>query len=166
MLVVLSVKDPFISLFCDPLGFDKRRRIGTNTVQDISRRYATTRERSGAAALLDLGRELYRWLDGSEGWLGSKLTAPFVLEVRAEPQPDAAGSSVLQAPWELLANADGFLAENALLRFAPARRVGALRAGAPCCQGIVADKEIGVGGRMPWIGSAAISSEEKIRNAL
>jgi predicted negative regulator of RcsB-dependent stress response len=81
-------------------------------------------------ALLGLGRELYRWLDGRERWmdeLTSQLTPPLVLEIQAGLQPDPSAWAVLQAPWELLANAQGYLAEGARPRFAPARRLGTAR---------------------------------------
>ncbi len=53
-----------------------------------------------------------------------------ILEIQAGMQPDAGARTVLQAPWELLADDDGYLAGDALLRFAPARRLGAAQTAA------------------------------------
>jgi len=127
------IEGAFVSLVCEAVEFaPPRRRLAGDPLSDVVRRYGVARERSDRAALLGLGRELYRWLDGEEGWLGAlrrQLRPPWVLELRAGSQPDVATLSVLQAPWELLADADGFLAENALLRFAVARRLGAPSSG-------------------------------------
>ncbi len=101
-------------------------------IGDVASRYRTlcrrmTVDRPETAALLDLGRALYRWLDGTEGWLSElrpKLVPPFVLEVRTGRQPSGSGSVLLHAPWELLADELGFLAEREFLAFAPVRRMG------------------------------------------
>ncbi|WP_246575162.1 CHAT domain-containing protein [Streptomyces umbrinus] len=78
-------------------------------------------------ALLAVGRELYRWLDGDLGQLTRLLdeaSAPTVFEVRAPARPSAAAWALLRAPYELLAAPEGrFLAEAPKL-FAVARRLG------------------------------------------
>ncbi|WP_302828563.1 CHAT domain-containing protein [Streptomyces sp. BV286] len=78
-------------------------------------------------ALLAVGRELYRWLDGDLGQLTRLLdeaSAPMVFEVRAPARPSAAAWALLRAPYELLAApGGGFLAEAPKL-FAVARRLG------------------------------------------
>ncbi|MGZ9930638.1 CHAT domain-containing protein [Streptomyces sp. NC-S4] len=78
-------------------------------------------------ALLAVGRELYRWLDGDLGQLTRLLdeaSAPLVFEVRAPARPSAAVWALLRAPYELLAApGGGFLAEGPRL-FAVARRLG------------------------------------------
>ncbi|MBB4715146.1 tetratricopeptide (TPR) repeat protein [Streptomyces luteogriseus] len=85
--------------------------------------------RSGSKnqALLAVGRELYRWLDGDLGQLTRLLdeaSAPLVFEVRASAKPSAAAWALLRAPYELLAApGGGFLAEGPEL-FAVARRLG------------------------------------------
>ena len=106
MHVALSAEGAFLSLVCEVAGVDRRRPLQAGPAADLARRYALARERSHPAALLALGRELHAWLDGAEGWLAElrpKLVPPFVLEVRAPLQPDAAAWAVLHAPWELLA---------------------------------------------------------------
>ncbi|MPY34371.1 CHAT domain-containing protein [Streptomyces adustus] len=79
-------------------------------------------------ALLAVGRELYRWLDGDLGQLTRLLdeaSAPLVFEVRAPTRPSAAAWALLRAPYELLATpASGFLAAEAPKLFAVARRLG------------------------------------------
>ncbi|WP_245697797.1 CHAT domain-containing protein [Streptomyces phaeochromogenes] len=78
-------------------------------------------------ALLAVGRELYRWLDGDLGQLTRLLdeaSAPTVFEVRAPVRPSGAAWALLRAPYELLAAPEGrFLAEAPKL-FAVARRLG------------------------------------------
>ncbi|MFF9581665.1 CHAT domain-containing protein [Streptomyces achromogenes] len=78
-------------------------------------------------ALLAVGRELYRWLDGDLGQLTRLLDAapaPLMFEVRASARPSAAAWALLRAPFELLAAPEGgFLAEAPEL-FAVARRLG------------------------------------------
>jgi hypothetical protein len=91
----------------------------------------TYREASGtpdpAKALLEIGREMYRWLDGNEGWLArlraGSGTAPIVLEVAASVEPTEAERAFLEAPWELLADERGHLAQRTPL-FVPVRRLG------------------------------------------
>ena len=83
-----------------------------------------------------LGRELYAWLDGDLGQLTALLeqaARPLVFEVRGPRSPSEGAWAVLRAPFELLARPDGgFLAEDALIRFCPVRRLGSpqARAGA------------------------------------
>ncbi|MEV0473884.1 CHAT domain-containing protein, partial [Streptomyces prunicolor] len=79
-------------------------------------------------ALLAVGRELYRWLDGDLGQLTRLLdeaSAPLVFEVRAQAKPSAAAWALLRAPFELLAAPEGeFLAAEKSKLFAVARRLG------------------------------------------
>ncbi|UIX33501.1 CHAT domain-containing protein [Streptomyces sp. GQFP] len=85
------------------------------------------RNGSKEQALLAVGRELYRWLDGDLGQLTRLLdeaSAPLVFEIRAPARPSAAAWALLRAPYELLAAPEGgFLAEAPKL-FAVARRLG------------------------------------------
>ena len=84
--------------------------------------------RSDAGVFVELGRELYGWLDGDQGQLSSFLeraTAPLVFEVCGPRSPSDAAWAVLRAPFELLARpAEGFLAEDELARFCVVRRLG------------------------------------------
>ena len=84
------------------------------------------------SVFVGLGRELYAWLDGDQGQLTAlleKAPRPLVFEVRGPRSPSDAAWAVLRAPFELLARPDGgFLAEDALARFCPVRRLGSPQA--------------------------------------
>jgi hypothetical protein len=79
-------------------------------------------------ALIGLGRDLYRWLDGDQGQLDvllERAARPVVFEVAGPWSPSEAGWAVLRAPFELLAQpGGGFLAEDELARFCVVRRLG------------------------------------------
>jgi tetratricopeptide (TPR) repeat protein len=82
-----------------------------------------------------IGRELFGWLDGDQGQLSGLLEQarrPLVFEVRGSRTPSERAWAVLRAPFELLARPDGgFLAEDAIIRFCVARRLGAPEAPPP-----------------------------------
>ena len=91
--------------------------------------YQSLREKTGAEGqLIDLGRALYRWLDGNERWLEALLPAadpPLIFEFQALGTTGATARAFLQAPWELLAEPDGgFLAGDAIRLYCPLRRLG------------------------------------------
>ncbi|HTW27994.1 MAG TPA: CHAT domain-containing protein, partial [Acetobacteraceae bacterium] len=125
MATVLHCEGSHLSLV--GAGFDQRRPLDAAPLVALGRRYAIARETGDDAALLAIGRALYAWLDGAGGWLAGllrDLSPPFAFEIRGALQPDEADWAVLHAPWELLADALGFLALDAELRYAPARRLG------------------------------------------
>nr|WP_294505141.1 CHAT domain-containing protein [uncultured Rhodopila sp.] len=127
MQVVLTIDGTFVSLLCPAARFDKRRTLDAAPLAAIASRYAALREQPDAAKLPGLGRDLYCWLDGEGSWLATlraALQPPFLFEVRAPAPLDDSARAVLHAPWELLADETGFLAADATLRFAPARRLG------------------------------------------
>ena len=80
------------------------------------------------ACWIQLGRELFGWLEGDQGQLSGlpqRAGRPVVFEVTGPRVPSAAGWAVLRAPFELLATPDGgLLAEDALARFCVTRRLG------------------------------------------
>ncbi len=86
------------------------------------------------AALLEIGIELFAWLDGDEAWLHTLLKSalsPLILEIRSDLRPEGAAMDVLRAPWELLAlpkgvlpGREGFLAGDVTLCYAPFRCLG------------------------------------------
>jgi hypothetical protein len=131
-MVKFRVEDGFVSLLDEKANFDVRRRLADTDVdhlKDISRRYRDLVARGAAdhGEVLALGRELYAWVEGDEAWLTSlraSLLPPFEFEIRGPLQPDAAAWAVLNVPWELLADETDFLSRDALLRFAPLRRLG------------------------------------------
>jgi len=78
------------------------------------------------AGLLAIGRDLYRFLDGDGGALTALLKraqSPLQFEiVSATAPPNPAGLAMLRAPWELLANDRGFLADDDVLGLRVVRR--------------------------------------------
>ena len=78
-------------------------------------------------ALVALGRKLFDWLDGEDHGLTCALEQcqpPVILEIRCvSPTPSAAETAVLDAPWEILADQNGFLAGGFRLGFSPVRRL-------------------------------------------
>ena len=80
-----------------------------------------------AAALLALGQELYRWVDGDEGWLArvrKDAVPPLLLEIAVPFTLEGLDLAFVEAPWELLADARGHLAADENLVFGPVRRLG------------------------------------------
>jgi hypothetical protein len=73
-------------------GFDSRRPLVAAPLADLNRRYTLAGERGDGAELLAIGRALYAWLDGEEGWLAAlrqNLSQPFVLEIRGPLAPNS-----------------------------------------------------------------------------
>lgn len=112
-------------------SFGGRRRLdeaAVTALKDFAQRYARIHLRFDAAAALASGRDLFRWLDGDSGALKTLLRdhapRPFVFEVRGPRSASAEEWALLRAPFELLADAEGFLAEDARLQFASVRRLG------------------------------------------
>ena len=83
---------------------------------------------SDAGVFVELGRELYRWLDGDQGQLSGLLeraARPLVFEVRGPQSSSDQAWAVLRAPFELLARpVGGLLVEDELTRFCVVRRLG------------------------------------------
>ena len=97
--------------------------------EEFSGRYGQLLNSSNAAAgFLALGRDLYGWLDGEGRQLHALLQQvdpPVRFEVcAANRYPNSEEWSLLRAPWELLADEDGFLARDVGLGFSPVRRLG------------------------------------------
>jgi hypothetical protein len=85
-----------------------------------------TAVRSGAdAELLAIGRAIFDWLDAN-GWASSwaKGIGPRLLEVRVDDPGEPLARAMLDAPWELLARKDGYLADDAVQVFELTRRIG------------------------------------------
>ena len=109
-----------------------RRPIGPADVElltGLAGRYVrAVQAGSDAGVFVDLGRDLYRWLDGDQGQLGGLLeraARPVVFEVAGPRSPSEAAWAVLRAPFELLAPpGGGLLAEDELARFCVVRRLG------------------------------------------
>jgi hypothetical protein len=93
-----------------------------------SRYVRAVQAHSDAGVFVELGRELFGWLDGDQGQLSALLeraARPLVFEVGGPRSPSDAAWAVLRAPFELLAlPGGGFLAEDELARFCVVRRLG------------------------------------------
>jgi len=95
----------------------------------LAGRYVRAVRASGdAGVFVELGRELYSWLDGEQGQLSAvveRAARPVVFEVAGPRSPSDAAWAVLRAPFELLAQpGGGLLAEDELARFSVVRRLG------------------------------------------
>src|SRR6185437_13927796 len=80
-----------------------------------------------ADLLRALGRDMLAWVDGERSWLRRMRGAArdvLHLEVRAPARPSPAERAFLEAPWEILADSHGHLAERDEPLFVPFRRLG------------------------------------------
>jgi tetratricopeptide (TPR) repeat protein len=130
-MIGISIADGGFELICaEPIG--RRRYLDEETataLEDFGKRYAKLLESANPAeGLLALGRGLYRFLDGDSGDLTKLLDGaprPIHFEIAAPTRrPDQSALALLRAPWELLANDQGFLAGDDRLGFSPVRRLG------------------------------------------
>jgi tetratricopeptide (TPR) repeat protein len=109
-----------------------RRSVGSADVEfltGLAGRYVRAVQAGRDDGLLvQLGRELFGWLEGDQGQLSGLLeraARPVVFEVAGPRSPSAAAWAVLRAPFELLAwPGGGFVAEDELARFCVVRRIG------------------------------------------
>jgi hypothetical protein len=128
-------------LVVDGTGFEVLvgdERIGSRRVFDpadvtllegVAARYVrAVRARADAGVFMELGRELYGWLEGDQGQLSvllERAASPLVFEVRVPRSPSDRAWALLRAPFELLVSpGGGFLAEDELVRFCVVRRLG------------------------------------------
>ena len=133
MAATLLIQDTSLTLLADGQPIGPRRILDAeaiDTLRGFAARYASLTRWREPAALLTLGRDLHAWLDGPEGLLrrlADEAAAPLLFTVHSpRRRPEPADWAVLHAPWELLADADGFWADNALLQYSPLRRIGPL----------------------------------------
>ncbi|MFF4270439.1 CHAT domain-containing protein [Streptomyces sp. NPDC001536] len=132
MVTGLAVDANGFELVVDDQRVGPRRMLQTADIEllnAVAGQYVdAVRNGSKDRALLAVGRELYRWLDGDLGQLTRLLdeaSGPLVFEVRAPARPSAAAWALLRAPYELLAAPEGgFLAAEESKLFAVARRLG------------------------------------------
>lgn len=132
MQVIFQLSSGWIEVHTHALPALTRRPVGaadTARFQAWATQYRALLEHAyPEAPLLTLGRQMYDWLDGGERWLEQLLQAaepPLLVEFQTPANPDALAQAFVQAPWELLATAEGYLAGNVLLRYCPVRRLGA-----------------------------------------
>jgi hypothetical protein len=127
----LFIVDGGYELLCGDVAIGRVRHLdaaAVATLEGFSGRYGQLLGSPHAGAgLLALGRELYGWLDG-EGQLHALLQRaerPLRFEVcAANLLPSPAEWALLRAPWELLADQNGFWAGDVALGFSPVRRLG------------------------------------------
>ena len=117
-------------VFCSIAGGGMEQRIplaeATPKLTDWAKRYDKASECNNGDALAAIGREMFDWLDGS-GWASAwadALGEDWILEIKVGAKLGVSETALLDAPWELLARADGPLALDALQLFVVARRVG------------------------------------------
>lgn len=115
----------------DVRGSRKVKKTDPSRFEGWAKRYeqALGRPKAGEV-LLEIGREIYKWLDGNQRWL-EKLRASdpseLVLEFTTKSRPDEADQTFLEVPWELLADKQGHLAARQEPLYCPVRRLGQRR---------------------------------------
>ncbi|MBF0293945.1 MAG: CHAT domain-containing protein, partial [Magnetococcales bacterium] len=104
---------------------DQRRDADPERFREWAKRYEAALASGADGELFELGKEIFAWLN-ENNWLDDELgqTGPLVMEFRAPLKPDADQQAFLHLPWELLANDQGFLAEDRLRLFVPIRVLG------------------------------------------
>ncbi|EGV29830.1 AAA ATPase, partial [Thiorhodococcus drewsii AZ1] len=134
MSATVHIQDDSIALLADCIPIGSRRPLSKDACVQLAgfaRRYTLLEHHRDPRAALALGQELYRWLDGEQQGLSRLLegnVGTLLLTLHCPSRhPTAAEWAALQAPWELLANAEGHLAADPLLQFALVRRLGPIQ---------------------------------------
>ena len=130
-LILLQLRDGFATLL-DAAGTPSNRIQLTpefiSEINELSAQYqALLKKKDIDAELLAIGQQLFRLVDGDAHGLQAildDLTGDFTFEIRSKAKPSAEEQAVLAAPWELLADAQGFLAQDAQCLYCPVRRLG------------------------------------------
>ena len=116
-------------IFCSVAGGGAEARVALDEalprLREWSRRYEIASARDREGDLSAIGQEMFGWLDEA-GWASDWVAGAGdrELEVRVDGAGGADEAALLDAPWELLAKADGPLAADPLRLFVVARRVG------------------------------------------
>ena len=117
-------------ILCSVVGGGVEVRFALDTalprLAQWSRRYEAASSRDREGDLSAIGQEMYGWLDEA-GWASAWVAGAGDRELEVRVEGGTGGVSdaaLLDAPWELLAKADGPLAGDPLQLFVVARRVG------------------------------------------
>lgn len=94
-------------------------------LKEWAKRYAAAVRNGGEADLFAIGREMFSWLD-SNGWASAwaKATGPRALDIQVDDLGEALVQAMLDAPWELLAHRNEYLADDGVQIFEVVRRIG------------------------------------------
>lgn len=95
------------------------------TLQGWAERYDKATQRGDETDFFAIGRALFDWINPN-GWASTwaKASGPRQLEIVVEDPAEPLARALLDAPWELLAHEQGYLADDAVQLFELARRVG------------------------------------------
>ena len=132
MRSTLHLADRVLEWAVSPGEAPERRPIGADG-EALLRGWAETYRRALIrpdpwADIIELGRQMYRWLDDGSAWLGRArergVTPPWVVNFIVPVAPQPLEMAFLEAPWEVLSDAAGLLAADRSLVFCPVRRLG------------------------------------------
>jgi tetratricopeptide (TPR) repeat protein len=132
VLTGLVIDDAGFEVLVGDERIGSRRPLGQADVgflTELADRYARVVQAGrNDGVFVELGRELFGWLDADQGQLSElleKSVRPVVFEVCGPRFPSGQAWAVLRAPFELLARpGGGFLAADQLDRFCVVRRLG------------------------------------------
>jgi tetratricopeptide (TPR) repeat protein len=138
MAATVLIEDDAFTLLADDIPIGHCRKLDPKAIavlQSFSDRYGQLTHRFNPVDAIALGREFYRWIDGSERLFHRLLEhaeRPLLLTIHCPGRtPGPAEWALLDAPWELLADERTFLAADPLLQFSPYRRLGPVRPATP-----------------------------------
>jgi hypothetical protein len=138
MAATVLIKDDSFELLDGEASIGGRRPLDADALKrlnGLAARYALLEQRPDPAATHAIGRDLYRWIDGDERTLGrliERAERPLLLTIHCPSRnPGPVEWALLQAPWELLADDQSYLATNPPLQFSPQRRLGPILEPAP-----------------------------------
>jgi tetratricopeptide (TPR) repeat protein len=130
-----EVKESRLSIDCQKAKLAEPRDITaedreqfTRWTKSYGRVLSDSSSRDPGDVLLNVGREIYQWLNGAEGWMErlfrSSAQPPFILEFTVSPEAGEEERCFLEVPWELAADGQGHLAADPYRFYMPVRRVG------------------------------------------
>ncbi|BAY47111.1 TPR repeat-containing protein [Scytonema sp. HK-05] len=128
----LSQQQTF-ELRCD-YGLRRLDKVELGVLIDLCEQNYYSQQRDRLSLLIQIGRQLYQWLDGKEGWLRRALdeaeeqTIYLDLIQTSEarglnPETERVALGLAHLPWELLHDGTGFLLERQDIALLPVRAV-------------------------------------------